>query len=359
MDNRTVQIARVVDVAQGEVSRSSAEHPRGSNLTKYGRWYGMDGVPWCAIGLSWVINKAGLDFGVHGPRTAWVPDYRVWARARGRWSTGKRDVRVGDIMAFRGGRHVELVTRVSGSRFWCVGFNTSWRGSGGSFADGVFVAENERTHDTVDGTLHPFYGVTDGMVRVAQEVVGGVTVDGDLGPRTMAAVRRWQGANGLTADGIPGADTYAAMTGGEVIPAPSPGTSAPSAPPSAVKGGRLVVDGRLGVATVKALQRFLNSRGADLVVDGRAGEATWLAFQVYLSAPYLDGQISRQSYRADELGNGVVDRATAWEYTGRGSDGSQTVELGQRWCGVDEDGIWFEGFTAGLQRKLNDHGVGM
>lgn len=236
---REVQIARVVDVARGEVSRSSAEKPRGSNRTKYGAWYGVDGVPWCAIGVTWVMAQAGLDAGIYGPRTAWVPDYRVWARARGRWSAGTSDVRVGDIMTFRGGKHVEVVVRVSGRRFWCVGFNTSWKGSGGSFADGVFVAENERTGETIDGTLHPFYGVTDGMVRVAQQTVG-VTVDGDLGPKTLSAIKAWQRKNGLAADGIPGADTYAAMKGGTApapsVPAgPSGGTSVPAPKPAAPK----------------------------------------------------------------------------------------------------------------------------
>ncbi|GAA1333060.1 hypothetical protein GCM10009592_26430 [Brachybacterium rhamnosum] len=222
--NRDAQIGRVVDVARAEVSKSSAEHPRGSNLTKYGKWYGVNGVAWCAMFVSWVMAQAGLDVGIYGPRTAWVPDYRVWARARGRWSAGKSDVRVGDIVTFRGGKHVELVIRVSGKRFWTVGGNTSWKGRGGSFADGVFVAENERTNDTVDGTLHPFYGVTDSMVRDAQAVVG-VKVDGDLGPGTIAAVKAWQKANGLTADGIPGADTWQRMKG-----APADTPAAPAKP---------------------------------------------------------------------------------------------------------------------------------
>lgn len=235
--NRDAQIGRVVDVARAEVSKSSAEHPRGSNLTKYGKWFGVNGVAWCAMFVSWVMEQAGLDVGVYGPRTAWVPDYRVWARARGRWSAGKSDVRVGDIVTFRGGKHVELVVRTSGKRFWTVGGNTSWKGLGGSFANGVFVAENERTNDTVDGTLHPFYGVTEGMVRDAQAVVG-VKVDGDLGPRTIAAVKKWQKANGLTADGIPGADTWQRMKG---APAETPAPEKPAAvKPSTPAGGASV-----------------------------------------------------------------------------------------------------------------------
>lgn len=122
---------------------------------------------------------------------------------------------------------------------------------------------------------------------------------------------------------------------------------------------QLIVDGRAGTDTIKALQRFLNNRvGADLKVDGRAGAKTWAAFQEYLSAPYTDGEISRQSYEAEELGNGIVP-GDSWGFTGRGSDGSQTVVLGQRWCGVPDDGIWFEQFTRGLQAKLNVHKVGM
>lgn len=137
--------------------------------------------------------------------------------------------------------------------------------------------------------------------------------------------------------------------------------SGPSRPAPPVRDdGKLTVDGRAGVATMRALQRFLNTgRGGALSIDGRAGEATWSALQRYLSAPYVDGQISRQSYRPVELGNGIVDRESAWQHTGRGSDGSQTVKLLQSWTGAGADGIWFEGTTRALQRKLNDHGIGM
>jgi hypothetical protein len=33
-----------------------AESPMNSNMQKYGAWYGMNGVPWCAIFVSWVYN---------------------------------------------------------------------------------------------------------------------------------------------------------------------------------------------------------------------------------------------------------------------------------------------------------------
>jgi hypothetical protein len=34
------------------------ENPFGSNLQKYGLWYGMNGVPWCAIFASWCFAKS-------------------------------------------------------------------------------------------------------------------------------------------------------------------------------------------------------------------------------------------------------------------------------------------------------------
>ena len=127
--------------------------------------------------------------------------------------------------------------------------------------------------------------------------------------------------------------------------------SAPSKPaPAKTKDGKLKVDGRFGTTTVKALQKFLNSKGAKLKVDGKAGFSTWMALQAFLKAPYTDGKISRQSYKAEELGNGITQ---GWEYTGRKSSGSQTVELLQKWVGVKQDGIWGEKTTEALQRKLN------
>lgn len=131
-----------------------------------------------------------------------------------------------------------------------------------------------------------------------------------------------------------------ARGGGTPAKVPAGGTSAPA------KGsGKIDEDGRLGTETVKALQRQLGVKA-----DGRACESTWRALQAFLGTP-RDGKVSRQSYRAEELGNGVVSRC--WEYTGRRSEGSTMVEALQRRLGLKADGVWFEGTTRALQKRLN------
>lgn len=32
----------------------------GNNDTKYGKWYGLNNQPWCAMFISWVFNEAGI-----------------------------------------------------------------------------------------------------------------------------------------------------------------------------------------------------------------------------------------------------------------------------------------------------------
>ena len=52
-----MSLSKVIEVARGELGQT--ENPAGSNLTKYGFWYGVDGVPWCVIFLCWVFEQAG------------------------------------------------------------------------------------------------------------------------------------------------------------------------------------------------------------------------------------------------------------------------------------------------------------
>lgn len=51
----------IVNLALEEVGY--CENPPKSNKTKYGEWFGLDGVPWCGIFVSWVYHKAGFPLG--------------------------------------------------------------------------------------------------------------------------------------------------------------------------------------------------------------------------------------------------------------------------------------------------------
>src|SRR5436853_7022659 len=70
-----------------------AEHPSGSNRTPFGRWFGADGEPWCAIFLSYCFKVgAGLvlcggsgGVGVTANGCAYVPTLERWLRETGEW----------------------------------------------------------------------------------------------------------------------------------------------------------------------------------------------------------------------------------------------------------------------------------
>jgi len=66
---------KVIEVAQQEVG--VCEIPRDSNKTKYGKWFNLDGVPWCGIFVSWCYAMAekklpsiGFSNGFAGCQTA-------------------------------------------------------------------------------------------------------------------------------------------------------------------------------------------------------------------------------------------------------------------------------------------------
>ena len=131
------------------------ESPPGSNRTMFGRWFGVDGVPWCAIFVSYcfdvgagvVLCRAWHGAGVAPRGVAYVPTLSAWLRATGRVVVGV--AKPGDIAIFDwdGGvpDHVGIVIRAAGSALETVEGNTAV----GNDSDGGEVMRRRRSPDHV------------------------------------------------------------------------------------------------------------------------------------------------------------------------------------------------------------------
>ena len=48
----------IIRIAEKEIGQ--VEKPMNTNKTKYGKWFGLDGVAWCGIFVSWCYAQAGF-----------------------------------------------------------------------------------------------------------------------------------------------------------------------------------------------------------------------------------------------------------------------------------------------------------
>lgn len=378
-------VTRILRRAAGEIGYSRWTDP--NRGTKYARetqpalwprdtWLLANGISFCDIFITWVFWKEGL-LGILPAGASYNTDYRSSHGGR----ISKSQAEPGDVLVFdwnwgtRATNHVGILEKTtSHGNPQTIEGNTS-SGSSGSQSNGGGVYRRVRRWSQVRYVIRPRWheaigipsggasvggsrqdpwessprvqGMSIGEVKTVQRAlvdagysVGSHGIDGSYKADTYTAVKAAQKALGVAVDGIAGPDTMNALTGAQK-PAPKPAAK------PAVKDGKLVVDGRWGEATTRALQKRLG-----VAQDGRAGAETWKALQRLLGAPYVDGVISRQSYKATELGNGIVPKW--WKHTGRGSKGSQTIKLLQKRVGVKADGVAYEGTTRALQKALND-----
>jgi len=52
---------KIIAIAKKEIGVT--EVPFNTNKTKYGQWFGLNGVAWCGIFVSWCYDKAGFPLG--------------------------------------------------------------------------------------------------------------------------------------------------------------------------------------------------------------------------------------------------------------------------------------------------------
>ncbi len=102
--------AAVLRVAREQIG--TVEHPARSGKQKYGRWYGMDAAPWCAIFVSWVFWHAGTPLPAIRTKKgfAYVPDVQDWAQRNGCWKPRSHRPSPGDLIVYSfGGRRADHV----------------------------------------------------------------------------------------------------------------------------------------------------------------------------------------------------------------------------------------------------------
>ena len=136
--------------------------------TKYGRWYaektgssyyGTNGVPFCAMGVSWTFEECGQS--LPGLPTAGCGDIRNANRNTSRHIKNKKQAKPGDVVLFRWdgdtdnfsySDHVGLVEKNCGSYIQTIEFNTT-----GSDGRSGSVARRTRDWSVVQMIVRPSY----------------------------------------------------------------------------------------------------------------------------------------------------------------------------------------------------------
>lgn len=142
--------AKVLDIARQELG--TKESPANSNRTKYGRWYGLDGNPWCMMFVQWCFAQAGVPLPL---RTASCSALMNAAKRAGQWVA--KDFRPGDVVIydFPGGAatdHTGIIERVTASGVVAIEGNTS---QAGSQSNGGEVCRKTRRYNLIVGAVRP------------------------------------------------------------------------------------------------------------------------------------------------------------------------------------------------------------
>ena len=158
-------MARATDIlAIARAELCYTESPAGSNRTKYGAWYGLDGQPWCMMFIQWVFAQAGAALPV---KTASCSALMSYAQAHGQWVTS--GYRAGDIVILDipgntvNTDHCGLVVTPLTTGVRTIEGNTGT----GNDANGGEVMGRTRPTSWIVGAYRPSYDEEDNVVRYA------------------------------------------------------------------------------------------------------------------------------------------------------------------------------------------------
>jgi hypothetical protein len=196
----------------------------GDNDNFFGRWYGQNHAPWCAMFQTWGSRMSGCAKVI--PRFAYTPEGAHWFREHDRWHATPR---VGDLGFVYGPtrdgariHHVFAVLAVLGSHVLTVEGNTNNTGS--AQGNGVYSLKRRADRGPHGGYGRPAYApgpsvrppvdLSDVLhtARTTGTYTGRVAValNAEGLPAAVAGYARWQhqlGYRGRDADGIAGMES--------------------------------------------------------------------------------------------------------------------------------------------------------
>lgn len=155
---------KLLNLARAELGYT--ESPPGSNNTRYGAAYGLQGQPWCVIYLWWLFREAGLSplfYG--GQKTASCGTLLRWARREGLTvpvdAVQPADIAIINFHGTQDTEHCGLVEAVLtvGSVSTIEGNTTT--GATGSQDNGGIVARKTRYAHQIVGVIRPRYQTMD------------------------------------------------------------------------------------------------------------------------------------------------------------------------------------------------------
>ena len=267
---------KVLRIAAGEIGYNRYNDPKQG--TKYGRWYanktnssyfGTNGVPYCAMFVSWVLAQAGQKCA--GMPTASCITALNGARNAGIVRKNKKDAKPGDLVLFVWDNgslpdHIGFVELNKGSYIQTIEGNTS-SGKGGSQSNGGGVYRRTRNWSNVLAIVAVPYtrsnSSSGGSNSSSTSSTKKVVVDGKIGP---ASTKEWQKQLGCS------------VTDGVIS---GQGRWNKSSIPNLV----IITWSGKGSVMINKLQQFLISEGYSVGsdgADGLIGKQTVLALQRWM-----------------------------------------------------------------------------
>ena len=150
-------LEQVLTLARKELGYQ--ESPKNSNRTKYGKWYKLDGNPWCMMFIMWIFHQADASE-LLPIRTASCSEFMTAAKKVKNWRKNA-DLQPGDIVIFdfpgnaSKAEHVGIVEELCDDSDYVMTIegNTST----GNDSNGGMVMRRKRKRSLIAGAYRPAY----------------------------------------------------------------------------------------------------------------------------------------------------------------------------------------------------------